>query len=1636
MQARLGERPLFDFVSERAAKHPDALAVVSGVSDIVLTYADLERQVAAWVRHLSSLKITGSPVGLCASASPAVVIGFLAVQRAGGILVPLDPALPVERRQAMADALDCRLILADSTDSDPTNRWAKSLRIDGLPPAAEKSPDQGQPPFDPSAFDPDTVACLYHTSGSTGRPKPVALSHRALSTRIRSMADWFSIGPEEVVCGASSIGFDPFLQQLFFALAFGGTLWLPDRACLLDPTTFWPRALAQGITHLNLVPSQLDALLAGPPAAPPPALRRVVLGGERLLDRHVARIAETLGPVPTYNMYGPTEALVDATGHRVGSADESTGIPVGRPLPGCTIRILDDTFARVPVGAEGELCIGGAGLALGYHGMDGETAKSFVADPFGAPGARLYRTGDRARWRPDGRILFGGRLDDQVKIRGQRLELGEVESVLRALPGVDTAAVVYWPTAPGGPALAAHVVGTANGETLRAELGRRLPAAAVPARILFHDSLPLMTSGKIDRKALPAPDDGAGQEDHAAPTMPRASASAPPVGDAAVLRDAIAGVWADLLGRPVDAEANLFEAGAHSLLIPRAVIAIGSATGRAVTAVDLFRFPSVSALARHLAGGPEPRTAVAGDESGPGNGRRAGSSGIAVVGMAFRFPGAGDRNSFWETLLAGTECTTRFDRDALRAAGAPAALADHPDFVPVHAGIDGVDQFDPVPFGYGRGEAAEIDPQQRLLLGLAWQALEDASCDPGTDGPVGAFMGVGFNAYLLDNLRDRVGTAGDMDRYSVVVAGDKDFAATRLAYKLDLTGPAMTVNSACSTALSATAMAVDSLRLGRCRVALAGAASLGMFSPWGYIHAAGGIASASGRCRPFDAGADGTIGGAGAAVLVLKRLDDALADGDTIHGVIRGVGISNDGSAKAAFAAPCVDGQAKAIAAALADAGVPPDAVGFVEGHGTATPLGDPIEVSALNQVYGGVPRDSILLGSVKGNLGHLDAAAGMAGLIKTLLALRHGVVPPTAHFTTPNPRLPFAEGPFRVNAAPEPWPAAAKGVRLAGVSGFGMGGTNIHMVLQAPPEVSEEARPSDIPAETPPRPCLVTLSASSPAALDTLSAALAERLERADSPPLADVAGSLGRRRAQPLRRAIVATTPAEAATLLRPDPDIPAAAITPADGGVDAALLFPGQGAQHPGMGRDLLPHLPALRVLLDEAEDLLADTPAADVPRLLRADPDDALAAGALAETERTQPALFLVEYAVAEALASFGIRPAALTGHSVGEYVAACRAGVMSFGDALRLVAARGRLMASAPRGAMLAMSMPETDVLPLLAETGADLAAVNAPRQCVAAGTEEQIAALAERVTALGKTARRLAVSHAFHSSLMDPILDAFAKEVGRLTLAPPRIPVLSNLTGDWLSPAMAVDPAYWVRHLRGTVRFADGLKRLADQPRRLLIEAGPGLGLTRLARAGGLAAGRVFGTQPEAARAGKDDGYATLLGTIGALWCAGLAMLPPAPDRRVPLPPYPFDTIRLWIDRRTDDAPAHPAARPNGVPVSEIAHRPKPAASSGQGDGMAGAATAEAITRIWEDVLGVPGIDPHTDFMALGGDSLIAVRVAARLREHLGCEVSADAVFRGATVAGLAALLAPSLCQSIERSQSVKAPAAREEGVL
>jgi acyl transferase domain-containing protein len=882
---------------------------------------------------------------------------------------------------------------------------------------------------------------------------------------------------------------------------------------------------------------------------------------------------------------------------------------------------------------------------------------------------------------------------------------------------------------------------------------------------------------------------------------------------------------------------------------------------------------------------------------------------VAIIGMAGRFPGARNIDEFWRNLCDGVESISFFTEEELRSAGEASSVIKDPHYVGARGILEGVELFDASFFGFYPREAQLMDPQHRLFLECAWEALEDAGCvTESYEGVVGVFGGAGINSYLLSILSRNQEGLSAAEGYQLAIGNYSDFLTSRVSYKLNLRGPSLNIQSACSTSLVSVHVACRSLLGRQCDMALAGGVAIGLPQKSGYLFQEGMILSPDGHCRTFDANAQGTVPGNGVGIVVLKRLADAVAEGDQIYAVIKGSAVNNDGSLRVGFTAPGVAGQAEVIATAHEIAGIDPETVTFIEAHGTGTSLGDPIEIAALTQVFREKTdtKGFCAIGSVKTNVGHLDAAAGVAGLIKAALALDRGLIPPSLNFERPNPKIDFSDSPFYVNTKLSQW-KAGDGPRRAGVSSFGIGGSNAHVVLEEAPasEGSTRTRPWQ----------LLALSAKTDSALETATERLAAHLKahsdlKLSELSLADIAYTLQTgRKAFTHRRIIVSQTLESAWNALETrDPKrVFSASVACETDNRPVVFMFSGQGAQYVNMGSDLYQAEPIFREAIDYCAELLKPHLDWDLRDLLYPTSERAEeAASRLSQTRITQPALFALEYALAKLWMEWGIRPQAMIGHSVGEYTAACLAGVCSLKDAVRLVAARGRLMQGAPEGAMLSVRLEEPAARDLLGSK-LSLAAVNGPASCVVSGRHDAIVELEQRLREEGVDHRRLHTSHAFHSEMMDSILNSFEREVEKVTLKSPQIPYVSNLTGTWITDAEATDPGYYAKHLRHTVRFADGIGELLKEPDRVLLEVGPGQTLSALARENsGAARGRVVLNSTRHPQDQQSD-VPFILNTLGRLWLAGVKLDWPrfyAKERRlrVSLPAYPFERQRYWLD--------------------------------------------------------------------------------------------------------------------------------------
>jgi amino acid adenylation domain-containing protein len=1560
---------------------PDRVA--TGDARSTWTYHELEARANRYAHALRARGVQrGQFVGISLDRGVEMLAALLGALKAGAGYVPLDPAFPAERLAFMASDAQLAVVI---TQAEHAARFSlpaeRLLRVDVDQGEIDAAPAARLPRDARSATAMDDAFVVY-TSGSTGKPKGVRVHHRSAVNFLVSIRTEPGISPDEVVVAVTTLSFDMHLYELLLPVTVGARTLIASRDQARDGRALRQLLEQSGATFLQTTPATWRMLVESGWAGHRGFT--MVSAGEPLPTDLATEMLRRAGAV--WNGYGPSETGY-ATFWRVEHPER--GMLIGHPIANSTVWVLDEQRNVCPVGIRGELYIGGDCVALGYLGRAELTAERFVPDPFSVePGARLYRTGDRGRWCDNGELETSGRLDHQVKIRGYRIELGEIEAQLASHPGIAQAVAVVREDVPGDPRLVAYVVyrdaPVAEAE-LRTRLAERLPDYMVPTHVVPLDAIPLLPNKKTDRLALPAP----GRH---RPELAQAYVGPANDAEAQVCR-----VFAETLGlERVGRLDNFFELGGSSLLVMRALPRLQAAGLPKLSATAFFREPTPAAI---VASQQDSATAAAGR---PLRARAAAGEAepVALVAAAGRFPGAADVEAFWRNLLEGRESIREFT-DAELDPSIPRSLREDPAYVRARGIIDDLELFDAGFFGIGTREAELMDPQQRIFLELCWEALERAGHVPESfDGDIGVFAGQYHSGYLQKNLLPQPGLVEKYGELNVSLLNEKDYLATRAAFKLGLTGPAISLYTACSTSLVAIAQAFDSLRNGQCDMAIAGGVSITYPHRSGYLYQEGAMLSPDGRTRSFSEEAQGTVFSDGAAIVVLKRLSDALADGNPVLAVLRGASVNNDGSKKASFTAPSATGQAAVIAAALEVAGVGPETIGYVETHGTATPIGDPIEIDGLTSAFrrGTDLNGYCAIGSVKSNVGHLIIAAGATGVIKTALALAEERLPASLHAARPSSRIEFANTPFYLQAATRDW-KRGEVPRRAGVSSFGVGGTNAHVVLEEAPLLA----PRSIGAGSE----LLMVSARSAAALDAALERLGRHLAESPGLALADVAHTLRvGRRPFPHRAFIVAQDAAGAARqLLEPDARLMKREL--ASGAPQVVYMFPGQGSQYPGMGRALHVADETFRAAFDECADALLGE-GVDLRRILLAAEEGADAD--LAATAITQPATFAVEYALARMWMAYGVQPAALIGHSVGEFVCAALAGVMTVADAARLVARRGRLMQALPPGSMLTVRMTAADLEARL-PAGLSIAAYNGPMSCVLSGETRIVEAFRARLEADGIGARLLHTSHAFHSAMMDPAVPEFAREVAATRLQAPQIPIMSTLSGDWLEASQATDPAYWARHLRAPVAFSQGIRRLAENPGRVFLEVGPRATLSTLAR-------QHLGTRRAAPFAVASLGdsaegeRARVLGAIGALWASGvevdLSTLSHPAARRVRLPTYPFQRLRYWIAAPAanaapamispaDAAPTQDAAAaPQSSPETTMQTTTQPASTPSRVAADRRPRLMAKLKDVIEDVSGIETGDASAgaSFVELGLDSLSLTQIALQLQKSFGVKVT------------------------------------------
>ncbi|UCH94096.1 MAG: amino acid adenylation domain-containing protein [Candidatus Aminicenantes bacterium] len=1618
--------------------------VLNAFGGMHLTYRELNKASDQLAYMLKEKGVQPDTiVGIMVEPSIEMVIGLLGILKSGGAYLPIEPDYPEERVNYMLEDSGAKILLtAPLTQvqiSSSTSIATSTCQVSSA-----------------------NLAYVIYTSGTTGRPKGVLVEHQNLTAYINAFENEFDPGEDDVVIQQVSYAFDAFVEELYPILLKGGKLAIPGSEVIRDISALCDFIAKHRATFITCSPQLLNELNNFPDQLV--SLRILISGGDRLKAEYIGNLMR-VGKV--YNTYGPTESTVCATYYRcLKSVDLPSNVPIGKPISNYKLYILDKYMNVLPVGVGGELCVAGKGVTRGYLNRPELTSEkfclrrpggesiaqsaertafgakhaAFLGSPRrGAPGPRknfllkvsylsymshmsyIYKTGDLTRWLSDGNIEFLGRIDRQVKIRGYRIELGEIENQLVTLESIKEAAVVEGERKSGQNYLAAYVV--VNPEVpleaaeVKSRLAQQLPDYMIPPYIMEVEEIPLTLLGKVDRKQLPSPD-APSDRPYAAPESDK--------------EKIVAEIWKEVLEKdPVGLDDNFFDLGGTSLDIFKVNTRMNEIFQKQIPVVNMYQHSTIRSLVRFLQ--------EEGDEKGISEEKqkelvnaiargkdklkkvikkesvRTGIE-IAVIGMACVFPGAPNIAEFWENLKNGIETISFFTDEEMEAEGLDAQILENPNYIKARGIIPGVEYFDSTFFGYAPIEAQIMDPQMRVFTQCIWHALEDAGYDPfGYNRRIGLYAGASPNLQWETFTAFSTVSQG-FSGFMTAQLADKDFMCTHISYKLNLKGPSVSLHTACSTSLVAIHWAVQGLLHGECEMALAGGVSISYPSKRGYHYQPGMIYSADGHNRTFDAKASGSIFGDGVGVVVLKNLEDALADRDHIYAVIKGSAINNDGYRKVGYTAPSVDGQAEVIKAAQLMAEVEPESITFIEAHGTATQLGDTVEIEALKQVFNSDKKKYCAIGTVKSNFGHLYSAAGAAGFIKTVLALKHRLIPPSLHFKNPNPEIDFENSPFYVVTEPKEWKTDGYLLR-AGVSSFGIGGTNAHVVLEEFLEGTRGLAP--LPDAHPSRNYqLILLSAKTPTALEKQTGNLVEFLKKNPGINLADMAYMLqvGRKHFPYRRMAVGSTLKGDLDRLALYMKRVPAARAREENRPI--IFMFCGQGSQYVNMGIDLYRSEPIFQEEMDRCFEILKPLMGYDIKEILYpsfiSNKSNRSYRSNINQTQFTQPVVFSFEYALAKLLIRWGIKPRAMIGYSFGEYIAACIAGVFSLQDALKLVIMRGKLTQQSPIGAMTSVPLPEKELKPLL-NKDLSLAIVNGPT-CIVSGAKEVVEAFEQEMKKKRILCVPLNMSQAIHSSLMEPIRDQLENRIKEFRLNEPQIPYISNVSAQWITGEEAAAPGYWGEHLCSTVRFSDGLKELLKQDNAIFIEIGAGriLGMMVRTHPDKKPGHMVLNTVKHQQEKVTDDYF--LLDKVGQLWLQGQridweAFHGNEKRYRLSLPGYPFEGKRYWLEPNINPFQVGSgigtgvSASSEPLPGFEALEIPDENYKAPRNE------LEQRILQMWQEYMGVEKVGIHDDFFYLNGNSLIATQLMARLTEEYQVQIPAHRFYEKPTIAHLAEVI-------------------------
>lgn len=1546
---------VYELVKEQMHHSNDADAIsFKGES---ISYSSLEKEVELLARSIVQQAPTEKLIGISTERSISQIIAVLAIHHAGKAYLPLDTSLPITRLQQLI--AESGLTYYISTDSSSFIHEQLSL----LPIHKESVNAM----IENTGIENDTAYVLF-TSGSTGIPKGVSMGHSALINLIQWQEKTSLSGKGNRTLQFAPLSFDVSFQEIYATLIAGSCLYLIDDDTRLDAYRLIQFLIEHKIDRIFLPFVALQYLAEESIAQQlsPTHLREIITAGETLkITPQIKRFVSGIPGLTLCNQYGPTECHVVTELRLTGDPENWPSLPsIGKAIDNTSIYILDESLEVAKDGEIGELCIGGSALAQGYLNQAMQTEEKFVDWQHPTQGRiRIYRTGDEARFSADGNIEFLGRRDNQVKIRGYRIELDEIEIALCKIPGVAQAVVTANSNSEGEKKLVAYIIASNDPlphTLVRNHLQKELPDYMIPSVIEWLTAFPKTASGKVDRKAMPSPKNG------------RPNLSVEFQQWTTVTQQKIVEYWKGLLQLgEIGIHDNFFDLGGNSLLAQKSISFLSELAGKRFAITSIYQYPTIDQLSKVIDG----TMSLSDHQARISPTRHPNNKDIAIIGMALRFPGCETLDEYWELLQQGHEKIRFFEDDELDPS-IPPEFKNDPNYVKARGIIKDADCFDADFFGLTPVVARLMDPQQRIFLELSREVLETSGYLPSQyEGTIGVFAGSGNNSYYLNNICSHPEEIAKIGAFQTMTLNEKDYVASRVAFQLNLKGPAVSVHSACSTSLLAIATAVKSIRDGECTLAIAGGVSITSPLHSGHLHQEGTMLSKDGHCRPFDSEATGTLFSDGAGAILLKDAESARQNGDHIYAIIKGTGINNDGQDKGSFTAPSAVGQAKVIQMAIQDAGIEATDISYIETHGTATPLGDPIEIEGLKMAFGNQKKHQYCrIGSVKGNFGHLTAAAGVAGVIKTVLSLYHDQIPPSINYQSANPHIDFENSPFIVNSTLSHWPDQSR--KIAGVSSFGVGGTNVHLILQ-------ENKALTFPS-THTGPQLISWSSKKPESQRLYAEKLIRYLKKNPNCYLGDLAYSLQVSRENfSYRNYVVADS---VPNLIKQLESVKVSEEKVISTNPPIVFLFPGQGSQSINMGRSLYQSEPTFKQAFDRCSNLLVPVLGCDLRELIFCRPT-AEAEELIDQTQYTQPAIFTFCYSLAQLWLSWGVQPSAFVGHSLGELLAAHLAGVFTLEDALHMISKRGKLIAALPRGKMVSVRGNIAHLEAFL-HPGVSVAALNAPNSLVFSGKTEDMDVFMEQLKTASIPHKPLHTSHAFHSAMLDPITDELEELIGSFSLKPPITPIVSTVTGQWLSNEEATNPAYWARQARVTVNYSSAIQFIENERKPIYLEVGIGSVCSTFVRQQGSALSPrcISGIDQDT---DEISALPSVKAAIGKLWSLGCSIpwklyysnlaVHFLPD----LPGYAYLKKSYWLD----------------IPVSTVGPV-VPVPSAAKTEILLSPSSLQPIimsnpiiTRLKASLEEITGLelancDADSSFIELGLDSLLLTQAALRFKNE------------------------------------------------